>query len=80
MFISAKGLAKTQAVTRGKKGKGNDVWALSKSKAKSLAVSIKNGKSAVGPEISGGGKKGYRWHYHPNNRTPSVHLFYGSMT
>ncbi|MGP9527063.1 hypothetical protein [Arthrobacter sp. S41] len=80
VFISAKGLTKAQAVTRGKKGKGNDVWALSKSKAKSLAVSIKNGKSAVGPEISGGGKKGYMWHYHPNNRTPSVHLFYGSMT
>lgn len=80
IFISAKGLTKTQAVTRAKKGQGNDVWALSRTKAKSLAVAIKNGKAAVGPEIHGGGKKGYMWHYHPNKRSPNVHLFYGSST
>ncbi len=73
-------MIKTQAINPGKKGKGHDVWALSKIKAKSLAVAIKNGKPAVGPEISGGGKKGYMWHYHPNKRSHEVHLFYGSMT
>lgn len=78
IFISANGLTKAKAVIRGKNG--NDVWALSRSKAKSLAVAIKDGKTAVGPEIHGGGKKGYMWHYHPNKRTPSVHLFYGSST
>jgi len=75
VYISPKGLTSSAAVTRGKKG--HDVWSTSKAGAKTIATKIKGSKKPVGPEIHGGGKPGYMWHYHPYNRTPKMHSFYG---
>lgn len=76
VFISARGLTLSAAIKRGNSGK--DVWALTQTKAKSLAQTMKGGKKPVGPEIHGGGKRGYMYHYHPYKRSPGMHSFFGS--
>lgn len=73
-----KGISKGDAVTRLKRG--NDIWATTKSNAKSAA----SGANLSGKPIhevdkyDGAPKKGRYYHYHPFNRTPKCHAFYGS--
>lgn len=37
---------------------------------------VKNGQTAVGPERDSGGR-GKFLHYHPSNRSPAMHAFFG---
>lgn len=73
-----KGISKGDAVTRLKRGK--DIWATTKSNAKTAA----SGANLSGQPIhevdkyDGAPKKGRYYHYHPFNRTPKCHAFYGS--
>lgn len=73
-----KGISKGEAVTRLKRGK--DIWATTKSNAKSVA----SGANLSGQPIhevdkyDGAPKKGRYYHYHPYKRTPKCHAFYGS--
>lgn len=73
-----KGISKGEAVTRLKRGK--DIWATTKSNAKAVA----SGANLSGKPIhevdkyDGEPKKGRYYHYHPFNRTPKCHAFYGS--
>ncbi len=56
-----------------------DVW----SKSKELARQVAAGANKSGKPIHeidrfrGEPKKGYYWHWHPANRTPKSHSFYG---
>jgi hypothetical protein len=52
-----------------------DTWSRSQRGAQAIAFGIKNFRP-VGPEIDKGGSGKY-WHYHPANRTPNMHAFYG---
>lgn len=71
-------LTRHAAITRARAGQ--DVWSTSSSNARDVAHGVKN-KKPIGPEVSGSGRAGYYWHFHPNNRTvangKSPHLFYG---
>lgn len=71
------GVNYTSAVNWSKKGKGYDTWSTSKSAAKKVATGVRNGLKPVGPEIDSN-KSGKFYHYHPYDRSPSVHAFYGS--
>lgn len=74
------GMGYNAAVKWSKKGKNHDTWSTSKDNAKKVAKGVGNGKKPVGPEIdkkNGKPKKGYFYHYHPYNRKPNVHAFYG---
>lgn len=72
VFISPTGLTSLQAQNRGRAG--GDVWAISRDKAKSLAKLVNPSGAPVGAEKHGAG---YLWHFHPYNRTPKMHSFYG---
>lgn len=73
-----KGISKGSAVSRLKSGK--DIWATTKSRAKSVAA----GANLSGPPIhevdkaNKKPKKGRYYHYHPHDRAPKCHAFYGN--
>jgi hypothetical protein len=54
---------------------GGDVWSQTMDGARSIAFSVWN-SVPVGPEIDGAGSPKYM-HFHPANRRPNSHLFYG---
>lgn len=72
VYISPNGLTKSQALNRGRAG--SDVWSLSRKLAKGLAKDLNPSKTPIGPEKHG---SGYLWHFHPGNRSPHMHSFYG---
>lgn len=74
VFIGGNGLTSAQAQARGRRGQ--DVWSISRTSARSLAKTLNPSGSPVGPEKHGG--SGYLWHYHPSGRSPHMHSFYGS--
>lgn len=73
VYISPTGLTSAQAQARGRTG--GDVWAISSTKAKSLAKLLNPSGNPVGAEKHG---TGYLWHYHPYRHAPNMHSFYGS--
>lgn len=72
VFISPNGLSSAQAQTRGRAGQ--DVWALSRDSAKSLAKTLNPSGTPIGAEKHGAG---YLWHFHPAAHRPNMHSFYG---
>ncbi|MBF2627652.1 hypothetical protein [Listeria marthii] len=71
------GLSSSKATSRLCKGK--DTWSVSKNQANIIVKTVKAGKP-VGPEVdksNGKPKRGYYYHYHPANRSPKCHAFYG---
>lgn len=73
VYISPNGLSSSQAQVLGRAG--NDIWAISRDKAKQLAKLLNLSGVPIGPEAHGAG---YLWHYHPFNRQPNMHAFFGS--
>lgn len=73
VYINPNGLTRSQALSRGRTG--GDVWSLSRTLAKGLAKDLNPSRIPIGPEKHG---SGYLWHFHPGNRTPNMHSFYGS--
>lgn len=68
------GMSRSTATVWGKRG--NDVWSVSQNQAKELAKAVNPTGQPVGPEIDAE-SQGKFWHYHPRNRTPGMHSFYG---
>lgn len=71
------GLSSSKATSRLRKGK--DTWSVSKNQANNIVKTVKAGKP-VGPEVdksNGKPRRGYYYHYHPANRSPKCHAFYG---
>lgn len=73
-----KGLSKSKAISRIKKGK--DTWSVSKSQAKKVAAGANTNGSPINEvdQYNGKPKKGYYYHWHPYKRTPKAHAFYGN--
>ncbi len=67
-------MSRSTATAWGKRG--NDVWSVSQNQAKELAGAVNPTGQPVGPEIDAE-SQGKFWHYHPRNRTPGMHSFYG---
>jgi hypothetical protein len=68
------GMSRSTATAWGKAG--NDVWSVSGNQAKELAKAVNPTGQPAGPEIDAD-RRGKYWHYHPRNRTPHMHSFYG---
>ncbi len=73
VFIDPIGMTDAQATKRGKAGQ--DVWAVTSARAKTLCNWVRS--PAVGPEVHGKTGSGFLYHYHPYNRSPGTHCFYG---
>lgn len=73
LFIG-NGMSLNSAIQRGRVG--SDTWSRSSSGARAVAYGVNN-RTPVGPEIDASGSNKH-WHYHPSNRRPAMHAFYGS--
>lgn len=71
LMILPKGYTKAQALAKGKVR--HDVWAISKSLAKSLAWDLNRSGQPEGAERHVGGVA----HFHPYKHAPNMHSFYG---
>ncbi|TFC79419.1 hypothetical protein E3O45_03855 [Cryobacterium sp. TMS1-20-1] len=73
-LVLANGMSLSAAITWGRGGK--DTWSRSEAGALAVAKGIKNGLAVVGPERDSGGRGKFA-HFHPSNRTPAMHAFFG---
>jgi hypothetical protein len=72
VFLLPAGFTSSQAQARGRLGQ--DVWAISRTSAKSLAKTLNPSGTPIGAEKHG---DGYLWHFHPAGHKPNMHSFYG---
>ncbi|MCD8503087.1 MAG: SAR2788 family putative toxin [Bacillaceae bacterium] len=73
-----KGLSESAAVRRLKSSK--DTWSVSSNQAKRIAgLANPNGQPLREVDrLNGQPRPGRYWHWHPHNRTPKAHAFYGT--
>lgn len=67
-------MSRSTATAWGKRG--NDTGSVSGNQAKESAKAVNPTGQPVGPEIDADSRGKY-WHYHPSNRMPHMHSFYG---
>ncbi|TFD49847.1 hypothetical protein E3T55_10485 [Cryobacterium frigoriphilum] len=73
-LVLGSGMTLNSAVTWGRGG--SNTWSRTQAGAQAVAKGVKNGLTPVGPERDAGGRGKFA-HYHPSNRSPAMHAFFG---